>query len=256
MLKLSLLKHHQMTRKNTSQKHPLLTNKWVITIRRYFFVPAIVILIIVLLLQIFHANFFPISTVQVIDPANRVDQNALQALVSKDINKGFFQVDLKAIKEDVLTLPWVKNAEVVRKWPHNIQIKIQEREPLARWGNDSIIDKQGEVFTPKASTIPNGLPLFSGSTDSIDEIMSNYAKFNQILQSKNLHVKVVKVTDRMSWVITLDNMMKIELGREEILENLNRFVRVYDTIFASTHKKAQSVDMRYPNAMAVRWQKS
>lgn len=256
MLGIFLLKQKKMSRKKYSNKRADVSSNKILLFKRYLIIPCVIFLLIFILFRVLQGDFFPITTVQVVDPYGRVDQTALQAAVDHDIQHGFFQINLSTVKNDVLTLPWVKDVEVARKWPNKIQITINERVPLAHWNQHSLVDTDGYIFTPKTSSLPNTLPNFQGSADNAQEMLINYTKFNQILASKNLQVETIKVTDRHSWLITLDNGIQIELGREEILQRLDRFVQIYDTIFASTHKKAQYVDMRYPNAMAVRWQNS
>ena len=192
-----------------------------------------------------------------IDSVGNVDQTALQSVVSTDVQKGFFHLNLAGIKKDVLTLPWVKDAQVVREWPDGIQIDIIERKPIAFWDTDSLVDAQGTIFTPtNKNTLPQQLPMFSGSADALSVMLQNYSLFNQILGTKDLSVSAIHVSQRMSWSIIDNQGTEIILGRKKIQQRLHRFVQIYDTIFASTNVRAQSVDMRYPNAMAVHWQQS
>lgn len=246
-------KQDGVTRKKRKQKSTFLSVKWPI-IRRFFFYPLCFLLLIILVIRIFHTNFFPISVVQVIDPLQRISHQQLQAQIATDLNKGFFNIDLPTIQKEVMLLPWVKNAQVSRRWPNKLVISVQERKPLARWGNQSLLDTDGQLFTPVKKTIPQGLPQFTGPADAVSDIVINYTKFSQALAVDHLTISAINVTNRMSWSITLNTGTVVNLGRKEIVKRLQRFASVYDTIFASVHENAKYVDMRYSNAMAVRWQ--
>ena len=47
--------------------------------------------------------------------------------------------------------PWIAKAEVSRKWPHSLHLKIQERDPVAlvQFGEELLyMDRQGMIFKP------------------------------------------------------------------------------------------------------------
>jgi len=246
-------KQADMAAKKRARKKSSFIEKWP-SIRRFFIYPVCAILLLIIIFRLLHTTLFPITTVEVIDPLQRVSHQQLQAQVAKDLDKGFFKLNLAEVQNDVLLSPWVKSAQVSRVWPNKIVISVQERTPLAQWDKRSLVDRDGQIFTPEKKNMPSGLPAFSGPQDAVQDMVNNYAKFSQVLAAEHLTIKSIHVSDRMSWSITLTNGLVVNLGRKEIIERLHRFVSVYGTIFASVHENAKYVDMRYPNAMAVHWQ--
>ena len=63
-----------------------------------------------------------------------------------EINSPIFNINLKELKKNILTVPWVKSAKVSRKLPNEIHILIEEYEPAAIWEYKNeilILDKDG-----------------------------------------------------------------------------------------------------------------
>ena len=72
-----------------------------------------------------------------------------RALGSRDL--AMTQVELTALREDIMTLPWVKDARVARQLPDTLVIDIVEREPhavLARADRLMLIDATGVELEP------------------------------------------------------------------------------------------------------------
>lgn len=60
--------------------------------------------------------------------------------------------------------PWVARAEITRKWPNRVQIKITEREPaaLVQLGELYYADRQGNLFKPLSPGDPLDFPVITG----------------------------------------------------------------------------------------------
>lgn len=69
-------------------------------------------------------------------------------------------VDLDAIKRRVEVIDAVRSVDVSRRWPHDVQIEVEEREPVAvidRGGEFRAVDESGAVFD-SFRRAPAGLP--------------------------------------------------------------------------------------------------
>ena len=73
--------------------------------------------------------------------------------------------DLADMRARLVALPWVKDAEIQRRWPDRLHITVIERKPAALWqwqGRIRLIDAEGQVL-PAADLAPfAGLPLLVG----------------------------------------------------------------------------------------------
>jgi cell division protein FtsQ len=61
--------------------------------------------------------------------------------------------------------PWIAQAEVSRRWPHSLHIRITERDPVAlvQIGEELLyVDHQGTLFKPLSPGDPHNFPVITG----------------------------------------------------------------------------------------------
>jgi cell division protein FtsQ len=88
-----------------------------------------------------------------------------QAGVSPGIN--LLAIRPAQVERALLDHPWIAKAEVSRKWPHRLQLRIQERDPvaLAQIGEELLyMDRQGMLFKPLSPGDPHNFPVITGLT--------------------------------------------------------------------------------------------
>lgn len=69
------------------------------------------------------------------------------------------------MERSLIAHPWIAKAEVSRKWPHNLHIWIQERDPMAlvQIGEELLyVDRQGSLFKPLSPGDPHNFPVITG----------------------------------------------------------------------------------------------
>lgn len=165
------------------------------------------------------------------------------------VTGNFFSVNLAAVRAIFIKLPWVRDASVRRRWPNGLEVTLEEHQPLARWNDDALLNREGEIF--RAASDLN-LPHLSGPQGSAQEVMQMWLNFSRILAP--LHRVPVSVTlnDRRSWSVLLDNGMQIVLGHDQVAWRLARWVNLYPAMAAQLDAPVARVDLRYPQGFAVR----
>lgn len=95
---------------------------------------------------------------------NRLSEKQVikQAQINKRVN--VLSVNLSMTRKRLLRHPWIAEAEVARKLPNEIDIRIKEHKPLAILdvGRKFIINIHGEIFKEKSESDPENLPIISG----------------------------------------------------------------------------------------------
>ncbi len=95
---------------------------------------------------------------------NRLSEKQVikQAQINKRVN--VLSVNLSMTRKRLLRHPWIAEAEVARKLPNEIDIRIKEHKPLAILdvGRKFIINIHGEIFKEKSDSDPENLPIISG----------------------------------------------------------------------------------------------
>ncbi|MBL4900169.1 MAG: cell division protein FtsQ/DivIB [Colwellia sp.] len=185
-----------------------------------------------------------------------------------NINLGnFFQVDVNEIQSQVSALPWVYSAAVRKQWPNEVKIYIVDQTPVALWNGDFILNQFGKAFQADTQQLTQALPQFFGPEGSELLALENFINLNDLLEYRNLAIDELVLSERFSWQLTLNNGVMLNLGREERVKRVQRFMDVYPLI--KTHLEQQSkqknnnkkqlkqavdyIDLRYDTGLAVGW---
>ena len=89
---------------------------------------------------------WPLKWIEVEGEFERVSAEQVRATTTPLLASGFFGVDLDQVRTTIEALPWVRRAEIRKRWPDRIRIHITEHLPMARWGENELVSKLGEVF--------------------------------------------------------------------------------------------------------------
>ena len=171
----------------------------------------------------------------------------------------FFKVNVNDIQTQVLALPWVYSVAVRKQWPNELKIYVVDQTPVAQWNGDFLLNQFGKAFQADISRISHHIPQFFGPEGSELLALENYSNLSDLLEYKALAIDELVLSERFSWQLTLSDGVTLNLGREERVERVQRFMDAYSLIKAQikTEKdKNQAVDyidLRYDTGLAVGW---
>jgi cell division protein FtsQ len=204
-------------------------------------------------LKLYNPNTLPIRAVKIVGDYSHVDHQLLRQTISPFLNNGFLRLDTSGLTNQLQQLPWVENAFVHRIWPGTLQINIIEKKPVAYWNNDNLLTASGDTFSPGAISLSNSLPWLYGPQGQQSDVWADYVAVNNILSPLKIKTSWIAITPRQDMEIKLDNGMLLILGKADMQSRLQRFVSVYNKVFASNANQVSYVDLRYSNGMAVKW---
>jgi cell division protein FtsQ len=195
---------------------------------------------------------FPVSTVEIKGPLKNATRAQIEAALPRmtgNVAVNFFAVDLAEVRAGVERLPWVRHVAVRRAWPGRLEVTVEEHVALARWGDDALVNLQGEKFYAKTR---DALPSFVAPAGTAGEVARRYRRFSEIVAPLGMRVERVVLSPRHAWQLRLANGVHVMLGRDGDMaeERLRKFVAAYPA--ASAGKKYEYVDLRYPNGFALR----
>lgn len=193
-------------------------------------------------------GWFPLHSVRLGAMPQRVGAAEVLQVVRDEVRGNFFTVDIERLRQSLEQLPWVRSVNIRREFPHRLAVRLEEHQPLARWNNSALVNRQGEVFGA-ASEQP--LPDFIGQDGTSAEVTQSFVQFSRQLAVLDLQITRLALTPRHAWQLHLSNGMILELGREEMQRRLARFVAVYPYSLAAMQGTARYVDLRYRNGFAV-----
>ncbi|MDK2887679.1 MAG: cell division protein FtsQ [Thermoanaerobacter sp.] len=92
-----------------------------------------------------------------------VPEEKILELAGINTGTNIFKVNLKEAESRILTMPLIKNASLVRKFPSRIVIRVEERKALALLPvKDGFIQVDGEGVCLKESGVGGSLPVVTG----------------------------------------------------------------------------------------------
>ncbi len=195
----------------------------------------------------------------------------LTAIEQVDLGN-FFQVDVNEVQQQISKLPWVYSVAIRKQWPNELKIYVVDQTPVAQWNGDFLINQQGVAFQADVSRLTAPLPQFFGPEGTEQLALENFINLNALLDYKGLAIDELVLTERFSWQLTLNDGVSLNLGREERVKRIQRFMDLYPQIKAelAQRNKAQNsrknkqnkkeekqqvdyIDLRYDTGLAVGW---
>ncbi|HEU4600444.1 MAG TPA: cell division protein FtsQ/DivIB [Steroidobacteraceae bacterium] len=195
----------------------------------------------------------PIGKVEVDGKFQRVAPVQIEEAIRPFRGEGFLSVNLDAMRAALQTIPWVDHARVERRWPNGVHVFITEHVAAARWGEDGLMNTRGELFLRGASHIPPELPQLIGPEGTESEVAHLYLETYPRLLSVGLRLTRVELDPRGAWQLSLQNGVQVRLGRQNVNERLERFIRVASPVIAARASEVNYVDLRYSNGFSVGW---
>lgn len=95
----------------------------------------------------------------------RTPKESVRAALGAHPGQSIFDFDIYAARARLKRLPWVQEAEVRRRYPGDLAVRIVEKQPFARWqGKDRIfvVTRAGDPITDQGAETFRALPLLAG----------------------------------------------------------------------------------------------
>jgi cell division protein FtsQ len=201
----------------------------------------------------FSAKSIPIKYVRTEGVFQYLSKDEIKTALEPLVMSNFFDADMQAIHKAVSELAWVDSVTVKRVWPDAIDIKIREKKPYVRWGQQSLVSARGEIFTPKDIEPFLNLPILQGPELQQVKALEIMKGVNTALADQSMKMAEFTINDRWAWKIRLTTGLEIQLGRNEQLKKLQRFLKTLAVLGQEQVQQMAIVDLRYPNGYAVSW---
>lgn len=183
----------------------------------------------------------------------QVDEAAVRAAVAPRVREGFFAVDLDVLQAAVESLPWVERAEVRKHWPDRIDVRVEERVPIAFWGDDRLLSHRGDVFAADLGRVPDDLPRLEGPDARAGEVWQQHRAARERLAQIGFDIRATRMDPRGAWSVASVDGAEFMLGREQTAERLGRFVAAMQRLPEAERARIARADLRYANGFSVVW---
>lgn len=195
----------------------------------------------------------PITAITIDGPFQRVSALQIEEAISAELARGFLSADLDRIRDQLTALEWIDRANVVRRWPGQLEISVSEQVPAACWGERGLLNTRGELFVTNARHVPAELPRLSGPDGKSGEVAKRYLQIREALIPRGLDVRRLHLDARGAWDMTLQNGIEIRLGKRNVAARTELFLDVVADIITRRATDIQFVDMRYSNGFTIGW---
>jgi len=202
--------------------------------------------------------FFPLRQVSLVEAPAQVTRGEIEGVLATALRGNFFSANLDNVRQSLEKLPWVRRADVRRRWPAGVDVKLEEHRALARWGEGAaqLVNSFGEVFYAAGAPNEAALPVFQGPPGAAPEVLRRHQEFVAAFAAVGRTPRQTTLSARLAWQLRLDDGMVVELGREQprapISDRLARFIAAYPQAVAGRQPRALAADLRYPNGFALK----
>ncbi len=186
--------------------------------------------------------------------SGRRHAEAEDILAALDVARGapILDLDIEAARARLESLGWVASAEIARRLPDIVFVRVVEREPLALWQHDgetALVDRAGEIIQRTGLERFAHLPLIvgEGAPRQAADLLDLLRTFPAVSDAM---VAAVRVSDRR-WNLRLANGIDVRLPETELtgaLARLDEFQREH----ALLERDVVAVDLRVPDRLIVR----
>lgn len=160
--------------------------------------------------------------------------------------ESIFAVDLQTARARLMQLPWVSDAEVTRRYPDDIEVRVIERIPYARWQRADglyIVEHDGRPITRERADKFIRLPLLigPGAPKAAEPFINAVAEHHAIA----VRVQGYQYVAGRRWNLLLDDgvIVKLpELGWQKQLQILDHLIVDKGVLEADIRE----IDLRHP----------
>jgi cell division protein FtsQ len=198
------------------------------------------------------SNFMPITAFELEGSVKYTDIKEIKGTLQTLPKMGFFNANVDMIKSRLEELKWVKDAKISRSWPDKIKIEIQEYQPIAIWNGTYFISPEGELVEISGQEeFVGDMEQLYGPEGDHTLVMDTYNRIEKVLRQNGLHLVRLKLNERRSIELFLDDDVLVIVGRDDVDIRVKRLVDYYAVLRKSAHGTLQTIDLRYTNGFSV-----
>jgi cell division protein FtsQ len=185
---------------------------------------------------------------------SRMDEREVYARALSERTRAMPEVDIAALRAELMALPWVKDARVSRQLPDTLAIDIVERSPhavLEKPDRLMLIDREGVELVPIAAAKAKEMLRISGpgaaaQVDRLEQLLS-------VAPALQPQVKAAEWVGNRRWNLTFASgqMLALPEGDVEAASALVTFARL-DGQNRLIGGKVAAFDMRTPPRIYMR----
>lgn len=203
------------------------------------------------------ANEVPLRRLVVQGDLHYLERSTVRDVLAGEPLGSFFSADVNAIRERLEAVPWIEQASVRKEWPDILKVFLVEQQPLGHWNEaqrpNALVTAKGVVFEVDKSVLDQLLPKLNGPEHAVQATIEQFQQVNELLQMNGHQVVGLTLSERFAVDVELLSGIHLHLGREALLDRVQRFIELFPTILRYRTQAIDYVDLRYDTGVAVAW---
>jgi|GEM_PF-6348679 len=193
-----------------------------------------------------------ISKIKLAGNFTYVDPVDIETNLQHLLDKEFVNLDLMKVERLLTGHPWIRSTVLRKKWPDTLTVKVIEQVPVAVLTSGGYLNSRAEIFDRKRKIEVFGLPLIDAEVKNYQAILKVYAAFKQSLPT-DLGIARLSYQHIGNYIMHLTDGSKVVLGRRQLAKRIKNLSRVFKFLQSNELPRPEVIDMRYRNAVAVKF---
>ncbi len=164
----------------------------------------------------------------------------------------FMSQDVDELQQTITQLPWVVRASIRKQWPDVIKVYLVEHRASAIWNGKALLNEVGDVFNADIADLDEDRVKLYGPKDNSQNVLAIWREINPLFAPLGLTIDSLVLNERHAWQVILNNGIRLELGKESLIERIERFITLYFRL-GDRAEKVSYIDLRYDTGAAVGW---
>jgi len=227
--------------------------------------------LVVLYHQLLTSSLFCIKDISniEIEGARRLSRSLLLQQSKVEPGASLLAIRPGQVERALMAHPWIAKAEVSRKWPNSLHLKIQERDPVAlvQFGEELLyMDRQGMIFKPLSPGDPHNFPVITGLTaeqfrhpaGDLPEVVTQAFQLMDVLKANqpplNLeNISEIHVDLERGFTLYANGVgIALEVGHKDYSEKLQKFAQLWPVLVQKgLLTKVNRINLNYPRRVLV-----
>lgn len=196
----------------------------------------------------------PIRYVRIEGAFEGLEPLQFEAAIRPLVGGSFLTTSLPALEAAAREVPWVGDVTVSRVWPDTLVFKVEELDPVARWGGRQLISSTGKIFNRPVSKVDfEHLPVLKGPLGREREVLAMQGQLDQKFAAAGTRVVKLGLSERLAWTATLESGLEITYGNLSPAESTERLLELLPHLQQQHQAEIRTVDLRYPRGFAISW---
>ena len=193
-----------------------------------------------------------ITDVRIVGNLRWVVPDDLKRAIAEQLRGGFFRVDIAAVRDSALSVPWVRDVSVRRVWPGELHLTVVEDQPVARWAGGWLVTDRGTLLPARSAASAIGLPVFEGPREDIPRVREGLRELSAIFDGIGGGIARLERSAAGNWKLQFADGVRL-VFRDDQQRHVRRFAAVYLSALIGRRDSIERIDLRYPNGFAVQW---